>query len=239
MKRYIPNAITLINLFCGLIAIIFVSEHEFLWAGFFVSLGIFFDFFDGFFARLFNVKSDLGLQLDSLADVVTSGVVPGYVMFHLLLKSCCVSGSSLFAYSLLPYVGFAITLASAYRLANFNVDTRQTSGFIGLPTPANALFIVSLPIILADYETAQWLKSLLENTWFLIGITALSAYMLNAEIPLFALKFKDFSLKNNKIKFIFLALCLIFLLLFKVVAVPLIIILYVFISFLQSKKIIS
>ena len=137
IKKHIPNTITLLNLFCGCIAITFAFQKDFELAFLFVSLGIFLDFFDGFFARLFQVSSPLGLQLDSLADMVTSGVVPGVVMYKMLVESAGTS-TTLFA-QFMPYLGFLITLASCYRLANFNLDTRQTDSFIGLPTPANAL----------------------------------------------------------------------------------------------------
>jgi CDP-diacylglycerol--serine O-phosphatidyltransferase len=139
MKKQIPNLITLLNLLSGCIALVFVSQDNFWFAFYFVCLGIFFDFFDGFFARIFKVQSPLGVQLDSLADMVTSGVVPGFVMLKML--------SELSSEAFLPYFGFIITLGSCYRLAKFNIDTRQTDSFIGLPTPANALFILSLPLI--------------------------------------------------------------------------------------------
>lgn len=233
MKKQIPNIITLLNLFCGAIAVVLAVQDRLDWAFFFVALGIFFDFFDGFFARLLNVKSDLGLQLDSLADMVTSGVVPGIAMFQLLSKSDFVTQSdSLFA-EIFPYFGFFITLASAYRLAKFNIDTRQTTGFVGLPTPANALFILSLPVIL-QYYSVDFLQNFLQNVWVLTGITLLSCYMLNAEIPLFALKFKDYSFQNNMIKYIFLIVSVLGLLFFQLIAVPVIIVLYVLISIFKD-----
>ena len=151
IKKHIPNIITLLNLFCGCIALVFAFQQEFLLAFYFVCLGIFFDFFDGFFARLFKVSSPLGLQLDSLADMITSGIVPGVIMFQMLLKSFgeerIISVSSWDnSVMILPFLGFIITLGACYRLANFNIDTRQTDSFIGLPTPANTLYIISLPL---------------------------------------------------------------------------------------------
>lgn len=231
MKKYVPNLITLSNLFCGTIAIVFAVRGAIDWAALFVAIGIFLDFFDGFFARLLHVKSEMGLQLDSLADMVTSGVVPGIVMFQLLSNSTYVLQTEGTFAMLLPYVSFLITLASAYRLANFNIDTRQTSGFIGLPTPANTMFILSLPLIL-QYQPTELFDSLLHNMWVLLGITLLSAYLLNAEIALFALKFNDYSFKNNALKYIFLALCVILLLSLKIIAIPLIILLYIILSLL-------
>ena len=233
MKKYVPNLITLSNLFCGTVAIVFAVRGAIDWAALFVAIGIFLDFFDGFFARLLHVKSEMGLQLDSLADMVTSGVVPGIVMFQLLSNSTYVLQTEETFAMLLPYVGFLITLASAYRLANFNIDTRQTSGVIGLPTPANTMFILSLPLIL-QYQPTELFDSLLHNMWVLLGITLLSAYLLNAELALFALKFSDYSFKNNALKYIFLALCVILLLSLKIIAIPLIILLYIILSLLPK-----
>ena len=234
MKKYVPNLITLSNLLCGTVAIVFAVRGTIDWAALFVAIGIFLDFFDGFFARLLHVKSEMGLQLDSLADMVTSGVVPGIVMFQLLSNSTYVLQTEGTFAMLLPYVGFFITLASAYRLANFNIDTRQTSGFIGLPTPANTMFILSLPLIL-QYQPTELFNSLLHNMWVLLGITLLSAYLLNAQIALFALKFSDYSFKNNALKYVFLALCVILLLSLKIIAIPLIILLYIILSLLSKR----
>ena len=229
IKKHIPNFITLLNLFCGCIAVVFVSESNFLMAFYFVCLGIFLDFFDGFFARLFKVSSPLGLQLDSLADMVTSGVVPGYVMFSLLQMTQSATNPNL----ILPYLGFVITLGSCYRLANFNIDTRQTDSFIGLPTPANTLFILSLPLVL-KFSDSLVIFEILSNPWILLGITALSAYILNAEIPLFSLKVKEFSFKKNSLQIVFLSLCVILLAFLDYLAIPLIIIVYVLLSVINN-----
>ena len=144
-KKHFPNFLTLLNLLCGCLALVFISKFDFQTAFFFVALGIFFDFFDGFFARKFNVSGPLGLQLDSLADMVTSGVVPGFLIYT-FLSNYYFLGSN----SFLPYCGFVITLGACYRLANFNIDLRQSENFIGLPTPANTLFFMSLPLISWD-----------------------------------------------------------------------------------------
>ena len=228
IKKQVPNTITLLNLFCGCIAMVFALNKEFEMAFYFVSLGIFLDFFDGFFARLFQVSSPLGLQLDSLADMVTSGVVPGIVMYQMMGSS---SGFPKLDWIVepFPFVGFLITLGSCYRLANFNIDTRQTDSFIGLPTPANALFILSLPLVLRDLDSFFVLE-LLTNPFVLIGITLLSVYMLNAEIPLFSLKIKQMSLKKNALQFSFLLSSLVLLVVFQYAGIPLVIVLYVLLS---------
>ncbi len=228
IKKNIPNFITLLNLLCGCIALIFVADKNFEMAFYFVCLGIFLDFFDGFFARLFKVSSPLGLQLDSLADMVTSGVVPGFVMFQLLSNTQCAS-----VYTFLPYFGFIITLGSCYRLANFNIDTRQTDSFIGLPTPANALFVLSLPLVL---ETTNYVivADLLANSWVLVAITILSAFILNAEISLFALKIKKFNFADNVLQIVFLFVAVLLLVLFQFLGIPLVIIAYVVLSFVNN-----
>ena len=230
LKKHIPNIITLLNLLCGCIALVFAGEANFEMAFFFVCLGIFFDFFDGFFARLFNVSSPLGLQLDSLADMVTSGVVPGFVLFKMLSYSVNSDPSLMY----LPYLGFIITLGSCYRLANFNIDTRQTDSFIGLPTPANALFILSLPLILKNSDSLLVLE-LLINPWVLLFISMLSAYILNAEIPLFALKIKKFNLKDNALQLFFLLISILLLVYLQFAGVALIIVFYVLLSIITNK----
>lgn len=239
IKKHIPNTITLLNLASGLLAVIAVFKGYYDEAFIFVCLGIFFDFWDGFLARKFKVSGELGLQLDSLADVVTSGVVPGLMMFKLFQDIQEDDTSKYFLMEefyymgFVPYLGFIITLASAYRLAKFNIDTRQTDSFIGLPTPANALLIMSIPMI--QYAgTHEWLVEALYNPFILLAITVLSAYMLNAEIPLFSLKMKDFSWEKNKLQVIFLALSVVLLFLIGFTALPVIILLYVALSVINN-----
>ena len=244
IKKHIPNIITLLNLFCGCIAMVFVAELNFEMAFFFVSLGIFLDFFDGFFARLFKVAGPLGLQLDSLADMVTSGVVPGFVMYKMFAPFKSNSFSENFCvyvepvvndpFKLIPYLGFIITLGACYRLANFNIDTRQSDSFIGLPTPANTLFIMSLPLVL-KYSDSLVLLEILTNYWVLLAITLFSAYIMNAEIPLFSLKIKDFTFKKNALQIVFLSLCVLLLIFFQYLAIPLVIITYVLLSVINNK----
>lgn len=232
LKKHIPNIITLLNLFSGCIALVFAFHQDFKMAFFFVCLGIFLDFFDGFFARLFNVSSPLGLQLDSLADMVTSGVVPAVVMYHMMISNLSTAAAAPWQY--FPYLGFIIALGSCYRLANFNIDTRQSDSFIGLPTPANALFILSLPLVLASTDSLIVIE-LLTNDWFLLVITLLSAFMLNAEIPLFSLKIKKFSFKENKLQILFLAVSLCLMLFFGFLGIPLLITFYILLSVIQNK----
>jgi CDP-diacylglycerol---serine O-phosphatidyltransferase len=198
----------------------------------FVCLGIFLDFFDGFFARLFKVSGALGLQLDSLADMVTSGVVPGFVMYKMMLSSNVAMNEGWLQY--FPYLGFIIALGSCMRLAKFNIDTRQTDSFIGLPTPANALFILSLPLVL-EYSDSLMMLEILTEKWVLLIITLFSAYILNAEIPLFSLKIKKFNFKDNTLQIVFLTIAVLLLILLNYLAIPLIIIFYVLLSVVNNK----
>jgi CDP-diacylglycerol--serine O-phosphatidyltransferase len=239
-KKHVPNLITLLNLSSGLIALVYAFDTNWQMAFLWVAIGIFFDFWDGFFARILHVKSELGLQLDSLADMVTSGVVPGMVMFQLLANIADLQEEGSqdydnFYMSMLPFLGFIITLGSCYRLAKFNIDTRQTDSFIGLPTPANALFIMSLPVILVHSDGDSFIFSILSNPYILIGISLLSAYMLNAEIPLFSLKIKYFNWETNKIQFVFLIVSIVLLFILQYVAIPVIILFYVALSAVNNK----
>ena len=197
LLKYIPNLLTLLNLLSGTIAIIFAVNNDLITAAYFVFLGIFFDFFDGFAARMLKVSGELGKQLDSLADVVTSGVVPGIVLFQLLKSDkaqLLVSNINISwknsNFEILPYIGLLFTLGAAYRLAKFNIDERQTSSFIGLPTPAAALVVLSLPLILAS-GVSEMIIDIILNKWLLIAVTILLVILMNSEIHLFSLKFKN------------------------------------------------
>jgi CDP-diacylglycerol--serine O-phosphatidyltransferase len=230
IKKHIPNILTLLNLLCGCIAIVFVSKLRFDLAFYFVCLGIFFDFFDGFFARKFGVAGPLGVQLDSLADMVTSGVAPGYVMYQMLsFDGSFMQITNDLSFFQVSFLGFIITLGACYRLANFNIDTRQSDSFIGLPTPANALFIMSLPLVIEECHFLT-LSELLNIKWVLLAITMISAYVMNAEIPLFSLKIKNFSFQKYKLQIGFLVLSIVMIATLQYLAIPLIIMTYVLLS---------
>lgn len=227
IKKHIPNFITFINLFCGCVALVFLGNSNFEFAFYWVCLGIFFDFFDGFFARKFNVSGPLGVQLDSLADMVTSGVVPGFAMYKML------SNPYVFESNYVPYIAFVITLGACYRLANFNIDTRQSDHFIGLPTPANCLFFMGLPFLYQYFGGSSFVEYLF-NPYVLLVLCLVSAYVMNAEIPLFSLKIKAFSVKKYSLQIFFLALSVVIILWMKLAATPIIILLYVIISVINN-----
>ena len=240
MIKQIPNIITSLNLLCGCVAIMFAVSGDLVSASFFAFAGIFLDFFDGLAARVLNAQSQVGLQLDSLADVVTSGVLPGIVMVQLLseaLTGTSLDISTIFSStsnntsieSYLPFIGLLIAVASGYRLAKFNVDTRQTASFIGLPVPANTLLILSLPLIIS-FQASKQITEVILTPWFLIIITLVSCVLLNAEIPLFGLKFKTWNFKDNAVRYLFLIASILLLVVLKFIAIPIIIFLYILVS---------
>jgi phosphatidylserine synthase len=314
---FIPNLFTLGNLFCGCLAIIYAFNWQLDWAAYMVFLAAFLDFFDGFLARLLKVEGELGKQLDSLADMVSFGVVPGIVMFQWLRRIYEIEfvssapeniGFDFYMFninSVIPwysYVALIIPIFSCYRLAKFNIDTRQSHGFIGLPTPANAIFFCSLmlitslfpfnpasdsaldippitktwgidnafsskpnvklpqayasvklnnqsdltdeevleaqggsPVIYQHYfQNTHWLAvkltTVLLNKYFILSLIIIFSFLLVSPLPLFALKFKNFGWADNKIRYVFLVLCAVLLIVFQVIAIPFIVILYILTS---------
>lgn len=232
MKAFVPNFITLLNLLSGGIAVIFAVKGDLSTAALFVFFGIFFDFFDGFLARKLNVSSEMGLQLDSLADLVTSGLAPALVLVNLIELSILPSQD---ANCFLPYLGLLVLLCSAYRLAKFNISTEQSQFFIGLPTPANALLIMSLPLVL-NYQNSDSYNALILNPFFLVVVTLLSSFLLNAPVKLIALKFKTWNFSENASKYILIIFSLVGLILFKFAGIPLIIIFYIMLSLINPPK---
>jgi len=247
IKKHIPNLFTLGNLLCGTLALLSAFNGNFENTFLLVVLGIVFDFFDGFLARILKVSGELGKQLDSLADMVTSGVVPGLVMYFLIFESSYENldkiswakgilspvSSNDYSMTWLPYLGLLLTLAACYRLAKFNIDTRQSDSFIGLPTPAMSLFVVSLPIIL-EYTEIELIKDLITNNYFLIGVTLVLSYLMNAELPLFSLKFKNYGFIENIFKYLLLIFSIILLVTVHFLAIPIIIVLYIILSIINN-----
>ncbi len=244
IKKHIPNIITLGNLSSGLIAVLLILNGQYVWAGFFTFLGAFFDFFDGMVARLLGVSGELGKQMDSLADMVSFGVVPGMAMFAMLkLANADLANEVFYANENLNILihtdtiyalpGFLITLFSALRLAKFNIDTRQTSSFVGVPTPAITLFVLSI-LLISVLNQNEMIENMVATPWILYLITVAASYALVAELPLFAMKFKVWNWQDNKIRWIFVGIVITLLAIFKLVAVPLIIIVYVLLSVVNN-----
>ncbi|MFW5760185.1 MAG: CDP-diacylglycerol--serine O-phosphatidyltransferase [Cyclobacteriaceae bacterium] len=215
--KHLPNFITLLNLLTGSVGIVMALQGNLIVAAFCVFIAAVFDFLDGFVARLLKANSSIGKELDSLADVISFGLLPGIIAYSLLSQN---TESVLW-----PWLGLVIAAFSALRLAKFNVDTRQSDQFIGLPTPANAILFASLPLIL---ESGNWI--FLSNPGVLSLLVVVFSLLLVAEMPLMALKFKNFSWKENKLKYIFLLISLVLLFVLAWMAIPLIIVLYIFFS---------
>lgn len=230
MKKQIPNIITLLNLFSGCIAIVMAFNGNFKAVVFFVLLAAVFDFLDGFVARLLGVSSKLGVELDSLADVVSFGVAPAMAVFVLLQNLIQLPSFLLPAKEVIPFMAFLIPVFSAYRLAKFNIDERQTSSFLGLPTPANALFWISF--VYANQTTGT--HDIFYFYLTLILIIALSLLMIS-ELPMFSLKIKKLQIKGNEPQLILLALTVIFILLKGIKGVALSILAYIAISAVMTK----
>lgn len=220
MKKHIPNLLTCANLFSGCIGIVYAFNGDLKTVAFFVLISGIFDFFDGFAARLLHVKSDIGKELDSLADVISFGFLPGVIMYQLLK----IENPD----SYIPYLGFLITVFSALRLAKFNIDTRQSEDFIGLNTPMNTFLIISFPYLLENFN-------LVTQTWFLISCIALLCYLLISELRLFSMKINNLKWEQNKYKFIFLILSILCLAFLKFATIPIILILYILFSQIHFK----
>lgn len=244
IRKHIPNIITSLNVLCGSIAVVFILNGALTIAVILMVLAMVFDFLDGLSARVLKAYSPVGKELDSLADVISFGLAPGLLMFKLLesslaLKSTApgfLSTSSLTELLILSSA-FLVPIFSAVRLAKFNVDERQTSSFIGLPTPANALFIASLALI-QEHGTLPEIDKVMLSTPLLLGITVLFSYLLVAEIPMFSLKFKDLYWKSNQIQYIFVICCVILLISLQLYGMATIIPLFIVISVISnlSKK---
>lgn len=231
MKKHIPNFITSLNLLAGCVGIGFLYRSDVTMAAWCIGVAAIFDFLDGMIARLLNVKSAVGKDLDSLADVVSFGVLPGFIMFT-LLENCFIDNEGWV--SNIPFVSFLIPVFSALRLAKFNHDHRQTENFIGLPTPANALFIGSIPLLLAyPSELIPLISNIFANPGFLIMLIFLLSFLLVSPIPLFSLKFKDLSWAKNSFQYILLFLSFVLILLLNYTALPFIIFLYILLSIIK------
>lgn len=229
---FVPNLITTLNLVCGVIAIYFAFSGDVRIAFYLLILGGLFDFLDGFAARLLHVSGDLGKQLDSLSDMITFGLLPGIMIFAVQRELILSSVNGFGEFSVLQWICLVspiiIPVFSALRLAKFNIDTRQTDSFIGLPTPANAFFLASLSLTIIDGN--QQLFELLGNPLLVSVIVLAFSILLISEIPLFALKFKTFQWQTNQIRYLFLLLSLIILIIAKTTGIMLIILLYLTIS---------
>lgn len=224
MKQYIPNIVTLLNLFCGCCAIVAILYDQVEWCLLLLGLGILADYLDGAVARLLNVKSMLGKELDSLADMVTFGLLPGVILYY-LLNQAAPPELSIPGLVWLHTPAFMITLFSALRLAKFNIDTRQTDHFLGLPTPSSTIFVAGLLAIY--YYNSFGLAEFIAQGWLLFTVVVLLSWLLVSEIPMFHLKMANFRWRGNELKFIFTGVALLLLLILGMAAPTAIILLYI------------
>jgi CDP-diacylglycerol---serine O-phosphatidyltransferase len=251
--KNIPNLFTLLNLVFGCLAIVFTLQNgiiitldadgtqlldmpEKIWmASLFIGIAAVVDFLDGFVARLFKATSEMGKQLDSLADVVSFGVAPGIIIYQFLRLSFAqdVTGVDVSLLWLLP--AFILPCAAAWRLARFNLDTTQSHSFKGMPVPAAGIFVASLPLIYWNVNE-EWAQSLLLNKWFLYGVVLALSWLMVSRLPLMALKFKNFGLKDNLPKYLLVAIAIIAIVILKWLAIPLVVLAYVLISLLFKNK---
>lgn len=251
--KQIPNLFTLLNLLFGCLAIVFTLQNgiqvfvdtdgaqlvdipEKIWlASLFIGLAAIVDFLDGFVARFFNATSEMGKQLDSLADLVSFGVAPGIIIYQFLRLSYAGEENGIEISMLALGPAFILPCAAAWRLARFNLDNSQSFGFKGMPVPAVGIFFASLPLIYWNVNEA-WVTDLLLNKWFLYGLVMLFSWLMVSSLPLMALKFKDFSVKNNLPKYLLLLIAVAAILILKWLAVPVIVLAYVLLSLLFSNK---
>jgi len=251
--KQIPNLFTLLNLVFGCLAIVFILQNgilitvdaggtellyipEKIWmASLFIGLAAVVDFLDGFVARLFKASSEMGKQLDSLADLVSFGVAPAMIFYQFLRLSFAQEEGGLDVSLLWLVPVFILPCAAAYRLARFNLDTSQSYSFKGMPVPAVGFFVASLPLIYWNVQD-EMIRNLLLNKWFLYGLVLALSWLMVSTLPLMALKFKDYSLKNNLPKYLLVAIAIVSVILLKWLAPPVIVLAYVLLSLLFKNK---
>jgi len=228
VRKHIPNFITCANLFSGCVGIVFAFQGELIFAAYALFLAAIFDFFDGFASRVLKSFSGIGKDLDSLADMVSFGVLPSVILYQLFLQAPQIDKVSTY----LNFSAFLIPVFSALRLAKFNTDTRQAEIFIGLPTPANAILIASFPLILQQYPS---LSRFILNPYGLTIFIVVMCALLVMEMPLMSLKFKNRDFNRNIYRYLLLLFSAILILFFKFVAVPVVIFIYITLSIIQFK----
>lgn len=233
IKSNIPNAVTCLNLVSGCVGVVFASRNQFDLVAYCMLASGLFDLLDGLIARALGVSSAIGKELDSLADVVSFGFLPGVIYFQLLSQALLIPDSGPLS-SWLPYAGFIVTVFSALRLAKFNLDERQQSDFVGLNTPMNAFYVLSLPFI-AQSSLIPRMGELFSQPTFLLISILVTSWLLVSEFRLFSMKLKSLSWQDNKYKYLFLLVSIGLLLSLQLIAVPLILLLYFGFSYLHFR----
>lgn len=251
--KQLPNIFTLLNLFFGCLAILFVLQNgivattiddtgtvlmlpeEIWWASAFIGIAAVIDFLDGFVARLLGATSEMGKQLDSLADVVSFGVAPAFIIYQFLRLSFAQHEDGLDIPTAWLAPAFILPCAGAYRLARFNIDTEQSEGFKGVPIPAAGLLVASFPLIFW-YAGNEIIIAVMRNEWFWYAVIALLSYLMVSTLPMMALKFKDYSIQHNKAKYMLILVAIVLAILFQWLAVPLVFAFYVILSIAAGRE---
>ena len=234
MIKHIPNAITCCNLLSGCISIVLMCNGYAVAAGSMIFLAAIFDFFDGFAARLLKAYSPLGAQLDSLSDVVSFGVAPSFIVYYYLNQSIA-NGLEIAGFNVLPFVAFFLAIFAELRLAKFNIDDRQTTSFIGLPTPAMGLFVASLPFTLRN-ENLVFMANNMSNPYFLISVVVIFSYLMVSEIPFFSLKVKNLRFKENIHIYVLAIFAVVAFIFLGFAAIPFVMLFYILLSLFKDIK---
>ncbi len=232
MKKYIPSIITSLSILAGCIGLVAAFNNILVIASLLIFAASVLDFLDGFAARLLNAQSEFGKQLDSLADLISFGVLPAVIIYKLITYDTNGPVIIVNHTSLIPFIAFFITIFSALRLAKFNIDEKQAESFLGLPTPASAILIASFPLII-KFSEIETIINILTNFYFLVSIPIIISFLLISNIPLFSLKFKSFAFNKNKTRYIFLFISLILIVFLQFIAIPLIIFTYIILSIIN------
>lgn len=231
--KHIPNSITCCNLLSGCISIVLLCNGFVIASGIMIFIAAVFDFFDGFAARLLKAYSPLGAQLDSLCDVVSFGVAPSFIMYYYLNQVVTMEVGGV---NVVPFAAFFLAVFAALRLAKFNIDDRQTTSFIGLPTPAMGIFVASLPFTLR-HESLSFMSGLLTNPFFLLAIVVLFSFLMVSEIPFFSLKVKSLKFKENKHLYLVALFAIIKVAIFGLAAIPFVMLFYIIVAmFVKTNK---
>ena len=234
LKQHIPNTITCGNLISGCLSILFLTQNMPIKAALMIFIAGLFDFLDGFSARLLHAHSPIGADLDSLSDAVSFGVAPGFIMYWLMRHAHDLPVLTMFNINMLPCLAFLLTVFAAIRLARFNIDDTQKTSFWGLPTPGMAIFIASLPLALVQMGH---LKDGALGYWACLGITLIFSFMMISHLRFFSFKMKSAKWKGNEVRWIFLLIAVISFVIFRWVALPFVMMLYILLSIFFAEKI--
>lgn len=226
--KHIPNALTCCNLLSGCASILFLCHEHVLWASAMIFVAAVFDFLDGFAARMLNAKSPIGAELDSLSDIVSFGVAPSFIVSWYLSKTGI--GWWIHNFNIFTLLAFVLAVFAALRLAKFNIDTRQSSSFIGLPVPAVGLFIASLPFMLFSLGHDSALYRFATNPYFLLAIVAIFSWLMVSEVPFFSFKIKNLRFKENILRYFVVIFAIVAVIILKLVALPFIFLFYILLS---------